>query len=52
MNTFYYHFYKSYRTLRALFGAKYEIVQVSRDYRDNFAVINRKQLLDFKINWD
>ena len=30
--------YKSYRTLRTLFGAKYEIVQISRDYRDNFRV--------------
>ena len=30
--------YKSYRTLRTLFGGKYEIVQISRDYRDNFEV--------------
>ena len=27
--------YKSYRTLRTLFGAKYEMMQISRDYRDN-----------------
>ena len=30
--------YKSYRTLRTLFGAKNEIVQISRDYRDNFEI--------------
>ena len=30
--------YKSYRSLRTLFGAKYEMVQISRDYRDNFEI--------------
>ena len=30
--------YKSYRTLRTLFGAKYEMVQISRDNRANFEI--------------
>ena len=30
--------YKSCRTLRTLFGAKYEIAQISRDYRDNLEI--------------
>ena len=44
-NTFYYHYIRVIALWELFFGAKYEIVQLSRDYRDNFAMCKMIQII-------